>query len=131
MCSYHTIRQNITLNIYLDKEMKAEGSLYLDDGETFAYQTGEFIYLLFSFKEMNLQIRQLNTSYIDKDRFFSKLFFEEIKIYGMKLSNGYKLVNSLSKDIVLEVKQNYLSIKGFNNKIGEDYSLKLEYFSDK
>ncbi len=125
MCSYYTIRQNITLNIYLDNEMKAEGSLYLDDGETFGYRNGEFIYLSISFKEMSLQIKQQNSSYTDKGKFFSKLFFEEIKIYGLKLPEEMNFT-STSSDIKYQKTGNHLSIKGFNVKVGDNVSLKVD-----
>jgi len=105
--------------------MKAEGSLYLDDGETFGYQKGEFIYLSILFKEMSLQIKQLNSRYIEKEHFFSNLFFEEIRIYGLKLTQEMNFT-VISSETKFQVTENHLSIKGLNFKVGDNLSLKVD-----
>jgi len=50
-----------TLVIVLDKNGQAEGSLYVDDGETFDFQKGAYIHRLFHFSVSKLSSEDLGT----------------------------------------------------------------------
>jgi mannosyl-oligosaccharide alpha-1,3-glucosidase len=50
-----------TLVIVLDKERKAEGTLYADDGETFDFQSGAYIHRKFTFADSTLVSENLGT----------------------------------------------------------------------
>ena len=40
-----------TLWVALDKQQQASGSIYVDDGSSFAYEKGEYVYCTFEFKD--------------------------------------------------------------------------------
>ncbi|PQE23768.1 glucosidase II alpha subunit protein [Rutstroemia sp. NJR-2017a BBW] len=50
-----------TLVIALDKQGKAQGELYVDDGETFDYEAGAYIHRAFDFKDNKLSSKNLGT----------------------------------------------------------------------
>jgi len=50
-----------TLVVVLDKNGRAEGTLYVDDGETFDYQKGAYIYRRFAFSESSLSSENIGT----------------------------------------------------------------------
>ncbi|KLJ12136.1 alpha 1,3-glucosidase [Blastomyces silverae] len=50
-----------TLVVTLDKNGQAEGTLYVDDGETFDYQSGAYIHRRFTFSESSLSSTDIGT----------------------------------------------------------------------
>jgi len=51
-----------TLLVALDKDGKAEGLLYADDGETLAHQQGYFVLRRFVFANSKLSVTRVNTT---------------------------------------------------------------------
>ena len=62
--------------------MKAKGNLYIDDGETFSYQKGEFIYLEINFQDLILEIKHLNKTNIFNEECKNR-FISTINIFGL------------------------------------------------
>ena len=50
----------ITLIVAPDREGRAEGRLYLDDGKSFDYKTGASLYMEFSYSEGKLHSKMLS-----------------------------------------------------------------------
>ena len=77
--------------MYVDLFKKAKGTLYLDDGESFAYQKGDFIYSQFYYNEntvafsaINLNEMKTKPNYLSGSE-FKKIKFEEISVIGTDL----------------------------------------------
>ena len=74
----------IRLEIYLDKNYEAEGFLYLDDGETFRYQThNEKSLIKYTFKDFTLTYKVMLPDYIYEPA-ATELKISEVEIYGLK-----------------------------------------------
>ena len=75
----------LRLDIYLDKENKAKGLLYLDDGESFNHQQNQERTLVeFDFDGTTLSVKALL-----RDSFYEiafEMFVTEINIYGIDKS---------------------------------------------
>ena len=59
--TYETIRSNLSLYIALDENQKAEGDIYLDDGRTYEYENGSFLYTKFTYDESGLSFTHNGT----------------------------------------------------------------------
>lgn len=70
-----------TLVVVLDKNGTAEGSLYVDDGETFDYQHGAFIHRGFKFARSVLSSEALSSS---KDNKVKKGFLNKMQNVGVE-----------------------------------------------
>ncbi|KAL9099391.1 MAG: hypothetical protein Q9163_005102 [Psora crenata] len=66
-----------TLVVVLDKDGKASGSLYIDDGETFDYQSGAFIHRRFEFSS-----GQLSSSEVPNPQASTKVARQYLKSMG-------------------------------------------------
>ena len=92
------------MKVYLDNFNEAKGTLYLDDGESFNYKNGEFIYNQFIYQEKQFKFQSLNLNelkskenYLEKSE-FKNLKFDTISIIGSELTNEkldwkYELIN--------------------------------------
>jgi alpha 1,3-glucosidase len=71
-----TVNDPLSLDIFLDSSGSADGGLYLDDGQTFNYKSGQYIYgkLSYGKKVLNYQI-------ID-GKYESKSWLERVTIFG-------------------------------------------------
>jgi len=121
------VRENISLEVYLDNDFKAKGTLYLDDGETFGYQRGEYIYLQFSFKDMRMEIKHLNKFTSSPEQFFYGLSINQINIYGLKTNGQIKSITSGQNEINYKINENSLSINGVNLKVCEEHTITINY----
>eukprot|EP00347_Sterkiella_histriomuscorum_P017483 403349187 len=93
---------DIRLDIYLDQNQQAKGLLYLDDGESFQYQThNEKILIEYTFEFQTLSYQILNP-----EAFYHKTLkikIQQIHIYGLK-----KDFTSVSFYEVLELSDDYI-----------------------
>lgn len=88
----NNLKQNISIRIYLDFFKRAKGAFYLDDGESFKYKEGDFIYSQFYYNEntftfsvINLnEIKTRDNYLIDSD--YKNIKFSEISIIGTDLT---------------------------------------------
>jgi alpha 1,3-glucosidase len=71
------VNDPLSLELFLDNSGSAEGTVYLDDGQTFDYKTGKHIYgkLVFSRKTLNYEI-------ISGKWDESKAWLERVTIFG-------------------------------------------------
>lgn len=72
----------IRLEIYLDKELKAEGQLYLDDGETFRYKTHNESSLL-QYKYINHSLSYTILTQSHHYDMASEIKLTEVYIFGL------------------------------------------------
>ncbi|XP_023336041.1 neutral alpha-glucosidase AB [Eurytemora carolleeae] len=73
----------ITLHIALDKEQKAEGTLYIDDGQSFEYKEGKFIYVTFKYEKGTLEAKLNQPAGIE-----TKVWLEKVVILGSGPANN-------------------------------------------
>jgi alpha-glucosidase (family GH31 glycosyl hydrolase) len=75
----------IRLDIYLDKLGEAKGLLYLDDGDTFKYDTdNESMLIEFSFRNRSLWFKNLKKDCIFEQTYIS---ITQVNLYGVGASN--------------------------------------------
>lgn len=95
------MKQNISIRIYVDLFKRAKGTLYLDDGETFKFKQGDFIYSQFYFNENNFTFSFINLNEMKSkenylvDSEYKKIKFSEITVIGTDLSDEYLNSNKL------------------------------------
>lgn len=73
----------ITLHIALDKEQKAEGTLYIDDGQSFEYKEGKFIYVTFKYEKGTLEAKLNQPAGIE-----TKVWLEKVVVLGSGPANN-------------------------------------------
>ena len=74
-----------TLIVVLDKNGRAEGTLYVDDGETFDYQKGAYIHRRFMFSGSSLSSENIGTDGPKTDEYLrtmAEVWIEKIVIIG-------------------------------------------------
>lgn len=122
-----------TLIVALNDETKptADGVLYIDDGHTFHYQEGHFIYRTFTFRESTLISKSSNTG---SGQFHTKSWLERVVIIGLKHRplNVWLKVNGqedvkLNSNFVQKGQRNILVIRKPGVNIGVDWSIELVY----
>lgn len=116
-----------TLIICVDDNSKSEGKLYVDDGHTFNYTRGEFIYRLFEFNDNVLTNKNMNSD--DTNSFYKNysVVIDTIKIAGL-VNAPIKIVNeSNGEKIRFKVQNGIVILTEINLPVKEDWSLKLIY----
>lgn len=115
-----------TLIVCVDSDSKSEGKLYVDDGHSFNYTHGEYVYREFEFNEDVLTNKNIN---VQENSFYDNysVVIETIKIVGLnKVPN--KIVNERNGDDVrFKVKNEIVILTDANLSVKEDWSLKLIY----
>ena len=88
----------VTLIVALDKDQKAKGQLYLDDGKSYKYRNGEFALINFDFSANKL------TGFLQHSPGFDcKSWLERVVIYGFeKAPKNAKIVSPLSGEEILK-----------------------------
>jgi alpha 1,3-glucosidase len=79
-----TIRTPLTLMIGGDEHGEAEGVIYLDDGLTFAYESGEFIHRRFTFKNGVLSSRKVSPQETKPPEFLRDSRVANVTVYLLK-----------------------------------------------
>jgi len=112
-----------TLTIALDKESKAKGTLFVDDGHSFNYQKGDFVYT-------NLQFENFELTNEGKSSFQVTNTVEKIRILGL---------NSIPKSVVLLEGGKSVDLEGYlenpysfvirnpNVNVGNSWKIKLNF----
>lgn len=78
-----TLNDPLTLVVALNKQGNASGHLFVDDGESFAYQENNYIYLLFEFHN-----KKITSRFVNDARFETNVWIEKIIIF--EISNIFK-----------------------------------------
>lgn len=71
------IQDPLSLDIFLDNTGSAEGTLYLDDGQSFDYKSGKHIYGRTLFNKKTLNYELIDGKYVE-----SKAWLERVTIFG-------------------------------------------------
>jgi len=93
-----------TLYVALSAENKAEGSLYIDDGESFDYRNGKYLEINFTFDQNTLRAQVVNPT------------------------TEFKTVEWIERVVILGLTQNPTSIEGHSKSVG---TAKLEGEGDR
>ncbi|KAF7880397.1 uncharacterized protein EAF02_007243 [Botrytis sinoallii] len=124
-----------TLVLVLNKEGKATGELYVDDGETFDYQSGAYIHRSFSFENGVLSSKDIGTKGKLTDKYLKsmkKVGVEKILVVGApKEWSGLKSVKvgSTTAEITYHAgegnKAAWASVRAPKVAIGEDWEVEF------
>jgi hypothetical protein len=82
----------VSLKIFPDLTNSARGNLYLDDGKSFNYRTGDYIFMNFNYSNNELRIK--SNKILESPLSFVPISLNEIRIlgYGSILKEGIKSV---------------------------------------
>ncbi|CAG8800492.1 20870_t:CDS:2, partial [Dentiscutata erythropus] len=127
-----------TLLIALDKNGEATGSLYLDDGETYDYEKGQFVHLQFTFSGRKLISKSLSLLKNDKNLYaqsINSVRVERIIVLGLDLKpksvfanciDGTKISKrELQFGFVATTSADVVIIKGTDLLITEEWSIEF------
>ncbi|XP_057865762.1 probable glucan 1,3-alpha-glucosidase [Cryptomeria japonica] len=127
-----------TLVIALNGSLEAEGELYVDDGRSYDYEKGIYIYRRFVFSNGRLTSTNLASDKSNKKTLFSNCIVERIIILGLqsKISSGGRtaLVEPSNRRVDIEAGPLKLRPKSYplavivrkpNVQIDEDWSIKI------
>jgi mannosyl-oligosaccharide alpha-1,3-glucosidase len=84
------INDPLTLDIFIDKNGNARGRVYLDDGQSFNYRKGEFL-----FGDLSLEKKTLKYVMNESGKYNSKSWLERVNIYGWNGGKTSKVVSQV------------------------------------
>lgn len=122
-----TLTHNDPFTIYvaLDNENSAQGTLFVDDYESFEYRNKKYLYVSFNFKD-----RTLSSTPIDKTDYPTKEWIERVVILGPP--SGIKSAKLISKSLgTIDLETSYsneqrtLVIRKPGVSIRESFTIKL------
>jgi len=115
----------ITLHVAVDRERKARGTLYIDDGRTFDYKSGASIYVEFRYEDEVLTAKMLQPAGTE-----TKVWLEKVIILGSGPNNNPARVITKNEDVYVdtlyEPAQNILTIRKPGVNLGEEFSISLK-----
>jgi len=85
-----SINDPLSLDIFMDKNGYAHGRVYLDDGQTFDYQKGKFIYGTLKLEKKTLQFVMNGSGKYD-----AKNWLERVTIYGWNGAKPSRIVSQV------------------------------------
>lgn len=112
----------ITLYIGLDRDGKAAGTLYIDDGKSFDYKEGKFIYVSFTFSDGILDAKLINPPGIE-----TKVWLEKVVILGSVPVNNPATVTTKSGESFVDTfyTNGVLTIRKPGVNLGAEFSISL------
>jgi len=114
----------VTLHIAVDKAGKAEGTLYLDDGMSFDYKKGKYLYIKFKWDNGNLEAK-----FIDPAGMKTEVWVEKILVMGGgPANNPAKIVTKGGEtyvDTMYEPARGTLTIRKPGMNLGEEFTLSV------
>lgn len=113
-----------TLIICLDRQGKADGTLYLDDEKSYAYRDGQNIYVNYEFGN-----NQLTNRFTGKPKYKSDAWIERIVIAGLDRvpTSATITVNGVSQQLEVEQRNLAIYVRKPAIKMDVDFVLKLNY----
>ncbi|XP_034478778.1 neutral alpha-glucosidase AB [Drosophila innubila] len=113
-----------TLIICLDRQGKADGTLYLDDEKSYAYRDGQHIYVNYEFAN-----NQLTNRFIGKPKYKSDAWIERIVIAGLDRvpTSASITVNGVTQQLEVEQRNSAINVRKPAIKMDVDFVLKLNY----
>ncbi|VDK20034.1 unnamed protein product [Anisakis simplex] len=84
-----TLMRNDPITLYIaasyNKDNLANGTIYMDDGETFNYKKGEYLYWAFIYKKVSDQLYTITAKNLDKNgKLETDVLIEKIVIRGVR-----------------------------------------------
>ncbi|KAH8387650.1 hypothetical protein KR093_008512, partial [Drosophila rubida] len=118
------INDPYTLIICLDRQGKAEGTVYLDDEKSYKYRDGQYIYVNYEFAN-----NQLTNRYIGKPKYKSDAWIERIVIAGLDRvpTSATITVNGVAQQLEVEQRDAAVYVRKPSIKMDVDFALKLNY----
>jgi len=115
----------VTLEVYLDSNGNAYGSLYLDDGETFAYldENGSSL-IRFSYEYNTLSSSFASGS---KYNFPETQKVTKIVIYGLESNPAVVLGGNVEIDYLYNAEKKALYTSGYEFELGQGKMLELAW----
>lgn len=116
-----------TLIVALDSNQQSEGKLYIDDGHSFNYSKGDYIYCIFKYEKGVLSNTNLNKPI--KNTFLEdyKVEVQLIKVIGLN-AHPKKIINqSTGKEISFTFSDDILSISNAGLYIKDDWRLVFSF----
>lgn len=119
----------LTLVIALDSDGTAHGKLYNDDGISYDFQNGDYVFQEFTVKGNKIQAKNTNGNDDAHTKPFGKIQFERVIIVGENLptkSNSAK-IHQAGKDWTAQISQfqNSITIRNPRMSIGQAWSIDL------
>uniref|UniRef100_A0A1B0AK62 Glucosidase II subunit alpha n=1 Tax=Glossina pallidipes TaxID=7398 RepID=A0A1B0AK62_GLOPL len=113
-----------TLIVALDRDGKAEGTLYLDDEKTFDYRQGKSIYINYKFDG-----RKLFNEFINRPKYVSKSWIERVVIAGLtkKPKSATIVVDGLTQELEVQPKEHAYVVRKPGVAINKDFEIKLNF----
>lgn len=120
------VNDPITITIALNKDKVAKGRLYMDDGQSFNYEKGEYIDKQFEFNKVNKGYEILMKDFNNESNSFNNandIIIERINIIG--LNNCPNDVKSDNQKLSFKCMNNQITIKKPNKNVGENFKILL------
>eukprot|EP00088_Acartia_fossae_P032112 TRINITY_DN3291_c0_g1_i2.p1 TRINITY_DN3291_c0_g1~~TRINITY_DN3291_c0_g1_i2.p1 ORF type:complete len:896 (-),score=202.34 TRINITY_DN3291_c0_g1_i2:157-2844(-) len=115
----------VTLHVALDRNGKARGSLYMDDGSTFEYKDGKSIYLEFTYENEKLTAKMLKEPGME-----TKVWLEKVIVLGGgPINNPAKIKTKTDEtyvDTMYEPATNILTIRKPGVNLGQEFTISFE-----
>lgn len=116
-------RDPYTLYIAPNKEGKAQGQLYIDDGESFGYESGEFVAVNFNFDLKQGLKARVNTGSKRYQDSIEDVMIEKIVILGGNVAQGEIKQGTTIKSIQVEKQGKNVIIKKPDLQINNDWEI--------
>ncbi|EDW81853.1 uncharacterized protein Dwil_GK25479 [Drosophila willistoni] len=113
-----------TLIVCLDRQGKAEGTLYLDDEKSYDYRQGQYIYVNYEFAH-----NQLTNRFIGKPKYKSSSWIERVVIAGLSTvpQSATITVNGVSQQLEVLQQDHAVIVRKPGIKMNVDFAIKLNY----
>jgi len=115
----------VTLHVALDRQGKARGQLYLDDGTTMEYKQGKFIYIDFTYDNNTLKAKMITPPGME-----TKVWLEKVIILGSGSINSPARITTKNDvqyvDSLYNPTSGELTIRKPGVNLGEEFTLDFE-----
>lgn len=113
-----------TLIVCLDRNGKAEGTLYLDDEKSFDYRQGKFVYINYKFDGS-----KLTNNFVKPPNYDSKSWIERVVIAGLdrQPKSATITINGVTEQLEVVAHEKAYVIRKPGVAIHKDFEIKLNY----
>jgi len=124
------IKDPYTIVVALDSSASAYGTLYIDDGHSYNYKKGDYLWREFQFKNNKLSYKKLRNSQPSQEE-WTKTSVERLIIAGLKKSPKKVILTEKGshKELTFTYikEENKLIVKKPDCGIANDWEIKLSY----
>lgn len=116
----------MTLVVCVDKEQKAQGTMYVDDEKSFEYRSGKYLYQKIEFNGHKLEVSRVDAA----ADFPTKVWLEKVLIAGLqRVPQSATLI--VNKQVVGELDvipaANFITVRKPGINIAENWSIELKF----